>query len=288
MRGRTEARRISICVKAPLQHKVQQLREELAALGPVVVAFSSGVDSSLLLKVAVQTLHNNAIAVMAVSPSLPEREKAAAVELAQEMGATLRFIDTHETEDPSYQANAANRCFFCKDHVYGALRSFATEHGITHVLDGMNAEDTADIRPGRAAALKHGVLSPLEKFGFTKQDVREAAKELGLSNWDKPAAACLASRIPYGTAVTHDLLGRVEAAEEFLKSLGFRELRVRHHGDVARVEIPLDALSSALALREKISGGLRALGWTYATLDLDGLRQGSMNEVLKRSTAAHA
>ena len=151
------------------------------------------------------------------------------------------------------------------------------------MLDGMNVDDTSDIRPGRAAALKHGVRSPLEKHGFTKQDVRDAARDLGLPNWDKPAAACLASRIPYGTQVTRDLLGRIEAAEAYVKSLGFTELRVRHHGDVARIEVPQSSFAAALRRHEELCGGLKSLGWTYVTLDLDGLRQGSMNEVLKRS-----
>ena len=273
---------------ADLASKLQQLHDELTGLGRVVVAFSGGVDSSLLLKAAVRALKNDAIAVLAVSPSLPQSEKDDAVRLAAEMEATLRFMDTKETEDPSYQANAANRCFFCKDHVYAALRDFADKQGIAHVLDGMNVDDTSDVRPGRAAAMKHGVLSPLEKFGFTKKDVREAAKELGLSNWDKPAAACLASRVPYGTQVTSSLLARIEAAEAYVKSLGFPELRVRHHGDVARIELPADRLEDAVSRREELCGGVRALGWAYVTLDLDGLRQGSMNEVLKRSAAAVA
>lgn len=267
---------------------MQLLHDELTGLGRVVVAFSGGVDSSLLLKASVDALKSNAIAVLAVSPSLPDAEKEDAIKLAGEMGATLRFMNTKETEDPSYQANAANRCFFCKDHVYASLRAFADEHGIVHVLDGMNVDDTVDVRPGRAAAMKHGVLSPLEKFGFTKTDVRNAARELGLSNWDKPAAACLASRIPYGTQVTSELLGRIEAAEAYVKSLGFRELRVRHHGDVVRIELPISAHADALARHAELCGGLRALGWIYVTLDLDGLRQGSMNEVLKRSSVATA
>ena len=267
-------------VTADLQQKIQSLKEELVPLRRVIVAFSGGVDSSLVLKLATDVLGDGAVGVMAVSPSLPERERAEASALAAEIGARLEFLHTQETEDPSYQANAANRCFFCKDHVYGALGSYASERGIAHVLAGMNMEDTGDVRPGRAAALRHGVLSPLEKHRFRKSDVREAARSLGLSNWDKPAAACLASRIPYGTTVTRDLLARVEAAEEFLRSLGFKELRVRHHGEIARIEVPPSAFSSASERRTGICGVLHALGWAYITLDLDGLRQGSMNEVL--------
>jgi pyridinium-3,5-biscarboxylic acid mononucleotide sulfurtransferase len=276
---------MGITVSHPISQRIGLLHDDLARLGRAVIAFSGGVDSSLLLKVASDALQANALGVIAVSPSLSKSERDQAVQLAAELGASLQIIETKETEDASYQANAANRCFFCKDHVYAALSRFAMEQGIEHVLDGMNVDDTVDIRPGRAAALKHGVRSPLEKHGFTKQDVREAAKALGLRNWDKPAAACLASRIPYGTRVTTDLLARIESAEAYVKSLGFAELRVRHHGDVARIEVPTHALASALDKQHELCGGLKALGWTYVTLDLDGLRQGSMNEVLKRPAA---
>jgi uncharacterized protein len=264
-----------------LSEKLERLREHLAKLGRVVVAYSGGVDSSLVLKMAADVLQRNALGVLAVSPSLPESEKLDAVALAQEMGATLEVIHTGEVDDLEYQANAPNRCFHCKKHVYGALRKIADERGIVHVLDGMNAEDAFDIRPGRAAAIKHGVRSPLNELDFTKQDVRDAAQALGLSNWNKPAAACLSSRIPYGTSVTNDLLKRIELAEAFLHSLGFHELRARHHGDVVRVEIPESEFECATRQRDAICGGLRALGWTYVALDLDGLRHGSLNETLR-------
>jgi uncharacterized protein len=272
--------------------KLERLRKEVDSLGRVVVAFSGGVDSSLVLKIAAECLLDDAIGVLAVSPSLPQSEKDEAVELAKRIGAKLELIETHEVGDASYAANAPNRCFFCKDHVYAALRAFADLHGIAHVLDGMNADDTMDIRPGRAAAMKHGVRSPLHDLGFTKADVREAAQSLGLPTWDKPAAACLSSRIPYGTPVTVELLHRIEAAEAYVRSLGFRELRVRHHGDVARLEIPAPEFAAALAQQQELVGGLKALGWLYVTLDLEGLRTGSMNEALKsralNSVATHA
>jgi pyridinium-3,5-biscarboxylic acid mononucleotide sulfurtransferase len=261
--------------------KLERLREYLARMERVVVAFSGGVDSSLVLKMAADVLQKNALGVLAVSPSLPESERRDAIALAGELGAELEVVETDEVEDPEYLSNAPNRCFHCKNHVYATLRAIANARGISHVLDGMNAEDAFDIRPGRAAAIKHGVRSPLNELDFSKQDVRDAARALGLSNCDKPAAACLSSRIPYGVGVTSDLLRRIEMAEEFLHSLGFHELRARHHGDVVRIEVPGSEFDFALQQRETISDGLRALGWTFVALDLDGLRHGSLNETLR-------
>jgi len=267
-------------------HKLDALFAGLEGMHEVVVAFSGGVDSSLVLKAAHQVLGDQAHGVLAISPSLPQEERTAAQQLAAQIGVRLELIETQETEDPSYVANAPNRCFFCKDHVYAALRAYANHHLIEHVLDGMNAEDTLDIRPGRAAAMKHEVRSPLHELGFSKQDVRDAALHLGLPTWDKPAAACLASRIPYGTLVTHELLQRIENAEIYVRSLGFPELRVRHHGDIARVEVPVDSFDAVMQKHEELSGGLKALGWLYVTLDLDGLRHGSMNAGLRAASAS--
>jgi uncharacterized protein len=260
--------------------KLQALRQWMREKNRVLVAYSGGVDSSLVLRVATEELEHEALGILAVSPSLPEGERQQAVELAQIMGARLKLLPTHETEDVRYQANAPNRCFHCKDHVYGTLRRYADDHRFDHVVDGMNVEDTLDVRPGRAAAKLHHIASPLHELGFSKDDVRAAARYIGLPNWNKPAAACLASRIPYGTAVTNDLLGQIERAEAALFDLGFRELRVRHHGDVARIEVPDDELPDVLAQRRAILDALKATGYTYVSLDLQGLRQGSMNEVL--------
>lgn len=261
--------------------KLEKLRALIRQMPSAVVAYSGGVDSGLLLKVTHDELGQRCLGVLAVSPSLPESERTLALAFADEVGARVICVTTRETADPAYQANAPNRCLHCKDHVYAALLEQARlfREGAV-VLDGMNAEDTLDMRPGRAAALRHGVRSPLNEAGFSKSEVRETARALGLSLWDKPAAACLASRIPYGTKVTDELLLRVENAEAFVRSLGFSALRVRHHGDVARVEVPLTELDLATRRAGELVGGLKSLGWLYVTLDLEGLRQGSMNAPL--------
>ncbi len=268
-------------IEAPFNpEKLNRLRAWMRSCQRVLVAYSGGVDSSLVLRVATEELELEALGVMAVSPSFPDSERQQAVELGQVMGARLKLVPTTETEDVRYQANAPNRCFHCKDHVYQTLRRYADDHGFDHVVDGMNVEDTLDVRPGRAAAKLHGIESPLHDLGFTKADIRAAARHLGLSNWNKPAAACLASRIPYGTQVTTELLGQIERAEAALFDLGFHELRVRHHGDVARLEVPEAAFDLVLSKRTEVIAALKAAGYTYVALDLQGLRSGSMNEVL--------
>lgn len=267
--------------------EIEKLHTHLRPLGRAAVAYSGGVDSTLVLKAALDALGaDNVVALLAVSPSLPQSEKDEALALAQQLGADIEMLTTEETNDPAYQANAPNRCYFCKDHVYRALRDYARRHDFPHVLDGMNAEDTLDVRPGRAAARELKILSPLHELGLSKKDVRETARALGLPNWDKPAAACLASRVPYGTSVTPKLLSQIERAEAALFDLGFRELRVRHHGDVARLEVPEADLLRALQQREEITNALRAVGYIYITLDLAGLRSGSLNEVLKARAAS--
>lgn len=260
--------------------KLQRLRAWMQSQRRVLVAYSGGVDSSLVLRVATEELEHEALGIMAVSPSLPDGERQQAVELAQIMGAQLKLLPTHETEDPKYQANAANRCFHCKDHVYGALRQYADRRGFDCIADGMNVDDTLDIRPGRAAARLHGISSPLHDLGFNKADIRAAARYLDLPNWNKPAAACLASRIPYGTTVTVERLGQVERAEAALFDLGFRELRVRYHGDVARIEVPETEFSAVIQQRQQLIDSLKNAGFVYVSLDLQGLRSGSMNEVI--------
>jgi pyridinium-3,5-biscarboxylic acid mononucleotide sulfurtransferase len=263
-----------------VQGKLNRLKEQLTGMGSVAVAYSGGVDSALLLRVAYDCLGDQAIALTAVSPSLPQAELVDAQAIAQQIGIQHRLIDTHETDDPQYLANTPTRCFFCKNEVYGELVSYAHQQGFTFIIDGTNADDVGDHRPGRRAARDHGVHSPLMDAGLTKSDIRSLARHFGLPNWDKPAAACLSSRIPYGTYITLDMLSQVEQAEAYLKNLGFHQVRVRHHDLIARIEVDLQDLEKMLNRRQEILSALKEIGFTYITLDLAGFRSGSLNEVL--------
>lgn len=234
-----------------------------------------------MLKLAFDTLGENAIALTAVSPSLPAEDKKETAEIARLMGVEHVFIASTEAENPDYLANTPDRCFFCKSDVYSHLLAYARGHGFEFVIDGTNADDVDDHRPGRKAAREHGVRSPLQEAGFTKEDIRLLAKKYGLSNWDKPAAACLSSRLPYGTAITIDALAQIDQAETALRKLGFGQLRVRHHGQVARIEVAPGEFDQVLDMRNAIVGALTDAGYAYVTLDLAGFRSGSMNEVLK-------
>ncbi|MEW6073082.1 MAG: ATP-dependent sacrificial sulfur transferase LarE [Planctomycetota bacterium] len=246
--------------------KVRALERRLAALDGLAVAFSGGVDSSVLLHAAQAALGERAVGIVADSPSLPRSELAAARALAARIGVRLIVAPTAEMESAGYRANAGDRCYFCKQALFDAMEVAAKRHGIAHLAFGEIADDLADDRPGRRAATERGVLAPLRDAGFTKEDVRRYARDRALSVADKPASACLASRIPVGTAVTMEALARVEAAEEAVRRLGFRVLRVRHHGQRARLEVGADELARAEALRPALAAALRAAG--FAALDL--------------------
>jgi pyridinium-3,5-biscarboxylic acid mononucleotide sulfurtransferase len=248
-------------------------------MGRVVVACSGGVDSSLLAVVAHGELGPSALAVTAVSPALPPEELDGVKALAAEHGLRWRAVETRELERPGYVANTGERCYHCRSELFDVLAPIAAEEGAP-VAVGTIVDDLSDHRPGLQAAAERGVLTPLADAGFTKEDVRVSARTLGLSVWDKPAAACLASRIPYGTPVSLTTLGRVGRAEAAVRALGFPELRVRHYGDLARLEVPLDALDRAVRLREAVAEALHQAGYRYVTLDLEGLRSGNLNAAL--------
>src|SRR4051794_20823705 len=259
------------------------LRARLEELDRVVVAFSGGADSAFLAWMANDTLGSErALAVTAISPSLAPEEEDECRALAGEWGLRWTPVFTDELANPAYAANDGERCFHCKTALLDVVEPLAAGEGATVVL-GVNVDDLGDaFRPGQRAAAERGSAFPLADAGFTKADVRSWSKQLGLRTWDKPAAACLASRVPYGTAVSVEVLGRVERAERGLHGLGFRDVRVRHYGDSARVEVRVDDLSRAVAVRDEVVAAVKAAGYGYVTLDLEGLRSGNLNAALRR------
>ena len=262
------------------RHRLTVLRDRLEELDRVVVAFSGGADSAFLAWVAHDTLGvERATAVTAVSPSLAGFEHADCAALAKEWGLRWVEVPTDEMTQAAYQRNDGDRCFHCKDALMDAVLPLAEAAGSVVTL-GVNLDDLGDHRPGQRAASGRGAVFPLVEAGFTKDDVRSMSRELGLRTWDKPAAACLASRVPYGTPVTMGVLGTVERAETALRALGFDDLRVRHYGELARLEVPVDALDRVLSLRTDVIDAVRAAGYRYVTLDLEGLRSGNLNQAL--------
>ncbi|MCX6381961.1 MAG: ATP-dependent sacrificial sulfur transferase LarE [Armatimonadetes bacterium] len=264
--------------------KYALVQELLREMGQVVIGYSGGVDSTLVLKIAHDVLGDNAIAVTGDSEAFPQGEVDAALTVAEEMGVSVVRVRTHELANPNFAINTPNRCYHCKTELFSELQQVAEERNIRWIADGSHAEDgrPGDHRPGLKAAEERGVRSPLREAGMTKSEVRELALHLGISNWDKPSFACLSSRFPYGTHITAELLAQLDGCEKYLKELGFRQFRVRHHDTVARIEVELHDFPRVLEHHDMIFTRFKELGYTYVTLDLEGYRSGKMNDTLQK------
>ncbi|KAA1295271.1 MAG: ATP-dependent sacrificial sulfur transferase LarE [SAR202 cluster bacterium] len=267
-----------------LLQKRSDLVNILEQMRSVIVAYSGGVDSAFLAAVANEALGRKALSVTAVSPSLAPSELDEATDLANRIGLNFMTIETNEIDRPDYQANNPDRCFFCKDELYTHLVRFAEEESFDSIVNGTNVDDLGDYRPGIEAAKQYGVRSPLVEAELTKDDIRALSRDMDLPTWDKPAQACLSSRIPYGTTVTVEALTKIAKAEQFLRSKGFKQLRVRHHETIARIEIEPSDFSAITSepLRSEINQEFKNIGYSYITLDLDGFRSGSLNEILSK------
>lgn len=268
--------------EAAVAEKQQRLIEALRGMESVIVAYSGGADSAYLAWAAQQALGERTLAITADSASLAESHKGYAADFAREQGFRHEFIETHEFENPDYVKNDRDRCFHCKDELFVRLEEVARAKGIAHVVYGVNVDDLGDYRPGQRAAKMHGARAPLVDAGLTKTEIRELSRRAGLKTWDRPASACLSSRIPYGTPVTIENVKTVDRGEEAIRALGFRQFRVRFHGDVVRLEIAREEMERALTMEmaAEFTAIFRKLGFHYVTLDLEGYRQGSLNEAL--------
>lgn len=265
------------------QHKMERLKTIIRELESVCIAFSGGVDSTFLAKVSRDVLGDNVLAVTATSPTYPEREIKEAIELASEIGVKQILIESGEMNIPEFSENRPNRCYYCKDELFQRLKGLALKYGLKHVIDGSNYDDGNDYRPGSKAALERGVRSPLYEAGLTKNEIRLLSRMMGLRTWNKPSFACLSSRIPYNERITPEKLKQIEEAENILRDIGFSQFRVRHHNEIARIEVLPEEFQQILDNRTIIIEGLKARGYKYITLDLMGYRTGAMNEVLNNA-----
>lgn len=267
--------------RSAMANRLDELRSLVRSYGSVLVCFSGGVDSALVLAVASEQLGDRAVGLTTASDSLLSDEKDAAEKFARKLNARHVFVQSNELANPGYAENSVNRCYYCKSELYSIASRIAAEHGLSVIANGTNRDDLGDYRPGLKAASEANVRSPFVELAMDKQDVRDTALALGLELWDKPASACLSSRIPYGTSVTAERLTTIGNAESALRKLGFRQLRVRYHDNLARIEVAAAELEQAFARRAEISAAVRDAGFKYVTLDLDGYRVGSHNEVVR-------
>ena len=267
----------------PLEDKLKRLRANLLPLPSLMIAFSGGVDSTFLLKVAHELLGGRVLALTTISPTMPEDDRRNAIKMAAEIGARHLLVDSNELEIPGYASNPLNRCYLCKHNLFAVCEQKADELGIEVIADGLNLDDLHDYRPGIKAATEMRVRHPLVDAGLTKAEIRQLSRQLGLPTWDRPASPCLSSRFPYGTRITTEGLEQVERAEQILHSLGFKIARVRHHGDIARIEVAAGEIARILdqRTREIVDGEFKELGFRFVTVDLKGFRSGSLNEGIK-------